>query len=166
MLRWNRKNTTIAAVAAFALYFALAAWSKLTWTATEPVIARQNLGWRNASRLPQPPIDRPSVAPPGRVVVRLQRPFETYRPHGVSYYGLRTQQVFESVADSADNPTRSPLLLYEDDQLLGPPHSRIEDIVNLGQGRYSHSNRGLVFSASDDSDVNTNDRTYWAVLPN
>jgi hypothetical protein len=163
MLRWNLKNKTIAAVAAFAVYFALATWSKLTWTATEPAVVQQHLGWRNVSQLPQ---QRPSVAPPGRVVIRLQPPFEAYRPYGVSDYRLRAQEVFESVADAADNPTRSPLLLYEDDHLLGPAHSRIEDVGRLGQGRYSHSNKGLVFSASDNSDVNTNGRAYWAVLPN
>ena len=139
MLGWSRKNRVIAAVAAFAVYFALAAWAKWTWV--DPV-------------------------PKGRVVVRLERPFELTGDHGVSSYQLRSQEIFESIADGDDDPTRSPLLLYEDNHLLGPPHSRIEDIGRLGQGRYSHSKRGLVFSASDNSDINTNKHNYWAVLPN
>ena len=49
MVGWSRKNKVIAAVAAFAVYFALAAWSKWTWV--DPV-------------------------PKGRVVVRLDRPLE------------------------------------------------------------------------------------------
>jgi hypothetical protein len=129
----------MAAVAAFAVYFALAAWSKWTWV--DPV-------------------------PKGKVVVRLDRPFEVYGAHGVTSYQLRSQEIFESIADGRDNPTRSPLQLYEDNHLLGPPHSRIEDVGQLGQGRYSHSRSGLVFSASDNSDVNASKRVYWVVLPN
>jgi hypothetical protein len=129
----------MAAVAAFAVYFALAAWSKWTWI--DPV-------------------------PKGKVVVRLDRPLEVYGVHGVTSYQLRSQEIFESIADDGDDPTRSPLLLYEDSHLLGPPHSRIEDVGQLGQGRYLHSRRGLVFSASDNSDVNASKRVYWAVLPN
>jgi hypothetical protein len=139
MLSWIRTNKTMAAVAAFAVYFALAAWSKWTWI--DPV-------------------------PKGKVVVRLDRPFEVYGAYGVTSYQLRSQEIFESIADDGDDPTRSPLLLYEDSHLLGPPHSRIEDIGQLGQGRYSHSRRGLVFSASDNSDINASKRVYWAVLPN
>lgn len=139
MVRWIGTNKTTAAVAALAVYFALASWTKLTWV---------------------------DAAPKGRVVFRLQRPFELYRPFGVSCYQLRGQEVFDALADTEDDPTRSPLMLYEGDQLLGPPHSSIEDIGRLGKGRYSHSKRGLVFSASDNSDINTNGRTYWAVLSN
>jgi hypothetical protein len=139
MLNWSRTHKTMAAVAAFAVYFALAAWSKWTWV--DPV-------------------------PKGKVVVRLDRPFEVYGAHGVTSYQLRSQEIFESIADGRDNPTRSPLQLYEDNHLLGPPHSRIEDVGQLGQGRYSHSRSGLVFSASDNSDVNASKRVYWVVLPN
>jgi hypothetical protein len=139
MLGLSAKNKTIAAVAAFAVYFVLAGWTKLTWV--DPV-------------------------PKGRVVFRLERPFELTGDHGVSCYQLRAQEIFEALADTEGDPRRSPLLLYEGNQPLGPPHSGIEDIARLGKGRYSHSKRGLVFSASDNSDVNTNRRTYWAVLPN
>ena len=139
MLHWNRRNSTIAAVAAFAIYFVFAGWIKLTWL--EPV-------------------------PRGRVVFRLERPFEVYGAHGVSCYQLRAQEIFEALADTDDEPKRSPLLLYEGNQPLGPPHSSIEDVGGPGHGRYSHSKRGLVFSATDNSDINTNNRTYWAVLPN
>src|ERR1700743_1107695 len=138
MLGWSRKHKAIAAVAAFAVYFVLAAWSKWTWV--DPV-------------------------PKGRVVVRLNRPFEVYGAHGVACYQLRSQEIFESIADDDDDPTRSPLLLYEDNNLLGSPHSRIGDVGKLGQGSSSHSRRGVVFSASDNSDVNASKRVYWAVLP-
>jgi len=49
------------------------------------------------------------------------------------------------------------------------------DIQEIGRGRYSHWNdnpesgwrtiRGMLFSASDNSDPRTNGRHYWAVLP-
>lgn len=139
MLRWSRKNKTIAAVAAFATYFVLAGWAKWSWL--DPV-------------------------PRGRVVFRLEQPFEVYREHGVSCYQLRSEPVFDSVTDTDDEPRRSPLLLYEGNQPLGPAHSSVEDVGRLGQGRYSHTKRGLVFSASDNTDVNKNKRVYWAVLPN
>jgi hypothetical protein len=137
-VRWSRTSKTIAAVAAFGVYFALATWAKLTWV--DPI-------------------------PTGKVVVHLLGPFEKFGELGVSSYQLRAQQVFESVVDTDDNPTRSPLLLYEDNKLLGPAHSSLDDIAQRGKGRYSHSPRGLVFSASDNSDVNANKRNYWAVLP-
>jgi hypothetical protein len=139
MLRLSRTNKAIAAVAAFAVYFALAAWSKWTWV--DPV-------------------------PKGRVVVRLDRPFEISGAHGVTSYQLRSQEIFESIADIDDDPARSPLLLYEDNHLLGPPHSRVEEVGQLGQGRYLHARKGLVFSASDNGDINKSKRVYWAVLPN
>ena len=81
MLHWSRTIKTMAAVAAFAIYFVFAGWSKLTWV--DPV-------------------------PRGRVLFRLERPFELYGTHGVSCYQLRTQEVFESVADTTDDPKRSP----------------------------------------------------------
>ena len=139
MLHWSRTNKTIAAVAAFGIYFVLAGWAKLSWV--EPM-------------------------PRGRVVFRLERPFELNGAYGVACYQLRAQEIFESLAYTADDQTRSPVLLYEDNQPLGPPHSRIEDVGALGKGRYSHSKRGLVFSASDNSDINANKHVYWAVLPN
>ena len=107
MLSWSRTHRTMAAVAAFAVYFALAAWSKWTWI--DPV-------------------------PKGKVVVRLDRPLEVYGVHGVTSYQLRSQEIFELIADDGDDPTRSPLLLYEDSHLLGPPHSRIEDVGRARTG--------------------------------
>jgi hypothetical protein len=139
MVHLSRTNKTIAAVAAFAIYFTLAARSKWTWV--DPV-------------------------PKGKVVVRLERPFERYMTYGASCYQIRSQEIFESLADTDDDQTRSPVLLYEDNKLLGPPHSPIEDVGRLGGGRYVHLKRTLVFSASDNSDINTNKHIYWAVLPN
>jgi hypothetical protein len=137
MPRWNRTSKTMAAVVAFAGYFALAGWSKLTWV--DPV-------------------------PKGRAVVLLERPFEPFGQFGAASYQLKSMDIFKSVGDS-DDGRDSPVLLYENNKLLGPPHSGGEDISRIGHGRYSHAKTGLLFSASDNSDINENKRDYWAVLP-
>jgi SAM-dependent methyltransferase len=57
----------------------------------------------------------------------------------------------------------SPLLLYEDDIPLGPPHSLHKDIRNLGLGRFSHWNSRLYFSTSDN--LPARNRNYYFTLP-
>jgi hypothetical protein len=68
--------------------------------------------------------------------------------------------------------TRSNILLYEDGNLLGPPHMTHYEVAVLGMGRYAHSksnnndrNSLFVFSSSDNTDPNTNGRVYWAERP-
>lgn len=68
-----------------------------------------------------------------------------------------------STADTAGNPERSKLQLYEDGVPLGPAHAGHDTINELGLGRYSHWYNGtqlIVFSSSDNSDPNTNGRVY------
>jgi len=68
--------------------------------------------------------------------------------------------------DSLEDSGRSPLLIYENDRLLGPAHSTHVDIQHIGLGRYSHwRNMGLIFSTSDNTNPNTNGRAYWVVNP-
>jgi hypothetical protein len=70
------------------------------------------------------------------------------------------------LADDADHPEQSPLVVYEDGKPLGPPHTDHVDIVANGRGRFSHwKGIGLIFSSSDGSDPNENRREYWAVIP-
>jgi hypothetical protein len=70
----------------------------------------------------------------------------------------------ESLSDSDAAPTRSKFLVCENNSLLGPPHTLHADIIGKGMGRFSHySGAGFTFSASDNSDPNTNGRRYWAV---
>src|ERR1700682_538103 len=111
MLRWNRTSKSVCVLLAFAAYFALAQWSKKSYV---------------------------DEAPAGKVVVHLNRPFERYGDTGVTSFQLRTVEALEEFADSVDNNWRSPVLLYEDDRLLGPAHSSHDDIAHLGEGRYSH----------------------------
>ena len=62
--------------------------------------------------------------------------------------------------DKMENSTSSTLVLFEDDQPLGPPHAGHETIRQVGRGNYSHWENGLYFSTSDGSDPRTNGRRY------
>lgn len=62
--------------------------------------------------------------------------------------------------DQSGAPYTSSLLLLENGQPLGPAHSSHADIREKGGGRYSHWNTTLYFSASDNTDPNTNGRAY------
>jgi hypothetical protein len=101
--------------------------------------------------------------PQGKVVLKLVPPFERFGKTGAVSYEVGKHQEFVAVADYAT--LTSPLLVYENNKVLGPAHSRPQDIASIGEGRYVHMRNGLLFSASDNSDVNANGRTYWAVLP-
>ena len=54
-----------------------------------------------------------------------------------------------SALSDGEDSQRSPLLLREDGNLIGPPHALHQDIRTLGVGRYSHWGERLYFSASD-----------------
>jgi hypothetical protein len=58
----------------------------------------------------------------------------------------------------------SPLMLFEDSRVLGPPHSLHEDIENKGRGLYSHWGENLYFSTPDNTDPNLNGRNYWVLV--
>jgi glycosyltransferase involved in cell wall biosynthesis len=66
----------------------------------------------------------------------------------------------EFFADDTEHPTRSTLLLFENDNLLQPAHALHDDVWNVGGGCYSHWTAVLYFSTSDGSDPNTNGREY------
>src|ERR1700722_8613518 len=55
---------------------------------------------------------------------------------------------------------RSPLVIYEDGIPLGPVHSFPSAIREEGSGRFTHWYDELLFSTSDNSDPNTNGRSY------
>lgn len=104
-------------------------------------------------------------APKGKIVLMLGRPFENLGTFAaVANQWLPPGQTLDG-ADNAANPQQSPVLLYEDDRLLGPAHSVHGEIMTAGNGLYSHWQGQMVFSASDNSDPNTNGRRYWAVVP-
>lgn len=65
----------------------------------------------------------------------------------------------------SDETGTSPIQLYEDGEPLGPGHAGHDDIRTLGRGRFSHWGPKVYFSTSDNSDPNTNGRTYSVVPP-
>jgi pectate lyase len=46
---------------------------------------------------------------------------------------------------------------------MGPAHSFHQEIRESGRGRFSHWGTDLLFSTSDNSDPNTNGRSYQAI---
>ncbi len=108
---------------------------------------------------------QPVEGPPGGIQ-KLHRSF-TRLPgtNGHAFVALVPGWTRE-LADDADNPLRSPLVVYEDGKPLGPGHALHVHIVTDGGGRFSHwKDIGVVFSSSDGSDPNDNRREYWAVIP-
>jgi len=111
-------------------------------------------------------LDRPIVAPKGKLVIRLTQIQPAPRYGGFAYATPLTEfKQFEEF--SPPKFVASPIQVYEGDKPLGPPmHAELRSIAELGAGRYSQWNgEGLLFSTSDNSDPRTNGRTYWAVLP-
>jgi hypothetical protein len=139
MLSRNRLIGWIVTLAAIAAYFALAERSRQSFV---------------------------DLTPPGKAVIQLLPPFEM---HGnVAVGQARASETLRSFADdeNVENDRRSPVVIYENGKPLGPAHSSYFDIREHGMGRFAHwRNQGIVFTASDNSDPNTNGRTYWAVLP-
>ncbi|MCB9896497.1 MAG: hypothetical protein H6825_00710 [Planctomycetes bacterium] len=65
----------------------------------------------------------------------------------------------------SDDGGRSPVVLLEDGEPLGPARCGHDDIRTLGRGRYSHWGPKIYFSSSDNSDPNTNGRVYSVMPP-
>lgn len=140
MLSWNRRTKWIVGLAAIAAYFALAEWSR--WSFTD-------------------------LTPKGEVVIQLFRPFEVHGNVAFSNHAGTDKLLAFADDEEAGDAGSSPVVIYENDKRLGPAHSSYADIRDQGMGRFAFWRRfGLVFTASDNSDPNTNGRYYWAVLPN
>lgn len=75
-------------------------------------------------------------------------------------YAYASSQFFGTDGDSANNPSGSRLMVYEDGTLLGPAHSSLATVRATGNGAYLHSENTLYFSASDNTDPRTNGRSY------
>jgi hypothetical protein len=71
----------------------------------------------------------------------------------------------QGIADSSVLPTQSPLALCEGQTRFWRSHSLHNDIRTEGSGRFSHWIKEVYFSTSDNSDPNTNGRSYTVVKP-
>lgn len=65
-----------------------------------------------------------------------------------------------ALADTDQDPMRSPLRLLEDGQWLSYAHCHFPSLQRFGLGRYRHRGDSVLFSSSDNSDPNTNGRRY------
>jgi hypothetical protein len=96
---------------------------------------------------------------PSKDIFWLTGPFLPLIAGGKAYTAYVPQ--FDDVGDSVDEPRRSPLVVYENDRPLGPPHSQHQDIIQFGGGLYSHwAGLGLLFSTTDGSNPNQNWKLY------
>src|SRR5262245_36672549 len=86
---------------------------------------------------------------------RLKGPFAAVGGHAyeAALPGL------EHAADRPDDLARSTLAVYEDGRPLPLPHCLHDEVRAHGLGRYLHWGPRVLFSASDNSDPNTNGRT-------
>jgi hypothetical protein len=98
----------------------------------------------------------------GRQRIKLTGPY-THR--GGAAWIAQLPPSLTAVSDAA-GITRSTLKLYEDQNQLGPPHTVHDEIGSVGHGSYSHWVAILVFSASDNSDPNTNGKQYEVDVEN
>jgi hypothetical protein len=98
---------------------------------------------------------------PTGTATALTRPFDKFGLPGFAY--VKALPKLNSVGDAPEAPARSNLLVCENSNLLGPMHSAHAEVAKNGHGRYSHWADHLVFSASDNTDPNTNGRTYSVV---
>jgi len=62
--------------------------------------------------------------------------------------------------DTGEEPLRSKLVLFENGIPLRRGHEHHATIAGTGRGAYSHWERYVFFSASDNTDPNTNGRAY------
>jgi hypothetical protein len=88
------------------------------------------------------------------------------RQHENGFMYVTPFNPYPALADGAEQPSRSPIELFEDDRPLGPAHSATSDIRDVGQGRFLHAKEALYFSTSDNTDPRTNGRHYsWTLGP-
>jgi predicted O-methyltransferase YrrM len=95
--------------------------------------------------------------------VREMRITAVEKPEGLAWRAYIPQ--LSETADTERNRIRSQLALFENDVLLGPPHSSHELIRTAGGGSYSHWGELIYFSTSDGSDPLHNGREYVARMP-
>ncbi len=94
----------------------------------------------------------------GAVVHELKPPF--FHSQGFKWGQRLAPELAAEPPDSEKYPTGSPLLLFEGETLMGPRHAADVDVVDIGKGAYVHWADHIFFSASDNSDPNTNGRSY------
>jgi hypothetical protein len=94
------------------------------------------------------------LEPRGRTVVQMRPPFEPLGGQAYRYLP-NARSKHDSMMAFAEDPTnthdpRSPIIIYEDGDPLGPAHSTFGNISKVGLGHFAHwTDQGFVFSTSD-----------------
>lgn len=96
----------------------------------------------------------------GLDIIELNKPFQ----HRNNYAWSIDLPQFKDYSDSVEYPKKSKLMLFENDIPVGFAHIPHSHIEQHGGGRYSHWNEQLIFSATDNSDPNINDKKYSICL--
>ena len=92
--------------------------------------------------------------------IRMPTPY--FHTAGPSWYILMPE--LERLADNVpEAPNQSPMVICENHRLLGPAHALHRDIAERGQGGFSHWGPYVIFSTTDNSDPNTNGRSYLLI---
>lgn len=115
--------------------------------------------WLRGNYVP-PRLGPASVSDAG-LIVKLERPFVPYG--GYAYWAKAPG--LASIADTKGQTQRSPVLLYENDTLLGPAHRTHHEISVNGGGLFSHWETGVVFSSKNREAPGPKGKTYWLVVP-
>ncbi|MCU1349429.1 MAG: hypothetical protein JWO56_2459, partial [Acidobacteria bacterium] len=93
----------------------------------------------------------------GRQRIRLQAP---YAPFGGFGWVYKLPAELALVGSTNDHPKRSTLRLTENGTSLVGGNDMHDSIRSVGAGRFSHWTDYLFFTASDNSDPNSNGRVY------
>lgn len=88
--------------------------------------------------------------------VALERPFNA---DGGACWTVRLPSSIAD-GDTQAQPNASRLVVFEEGEVMGPPHTEHAVIRKYGGGRFSHWCDVLYFSTSDGSDPNANGKTY------
>lgn len=142
--------------------------ARKTAGARDRVIPCQSL-YRTDRRLPRP---QPRWFPPcsmldGAVLTNvryIERPLGPF-VHDSGFCWTCLVAEWNHFSDTSAEPIRSPVVISENGVLLGPSHSRHDQIRADGAGRYSHWGNAIYCSTSDGSDPNQNGRAYLALAP-
>jgi lysophospholipase L1-like esterase len=96
---------------------------------------------------------------PSQIEFPLVPPF--VHQHGAAYIAKAPGRW----ASDAESPNASLLAVRESGHDLGPAHAPPDKIATVGIGSFIHWHNIIYFSTSDNSDPNTNGRTYVIVSP-
>jgi ABC-type polysaccharide/polyol phosphate transport system ATPase subunit len=111
-------------------------------------------------------------SPPERISSKLVQTDPSQSPHSSEpKYTLEVKSFKHEIGfcwnvqvplegDGIERPSYSSYVLLENGTLIGKGHSPHDSIRNIGKGFFSHWEKTLYFSTSDNSDPRTNGRSY------